>query len=411
MSDVKHQLDAIADAAPPPGDLRREHEIRRALDEGLASPALAARRIWPWATLGGFAVAAAAIVFWLSIRPHGLVVEKGSLAPPPVAMLVETHDLVVLRTPDDSTVEAITATRFARMDDAATRWQLERGHLEAHVTKRVPGTTFEIVTPEVAVAVVGTRFSVERVVVGGVGSTRVHVDEGVVRVEPVTGDVVMLHAGDTWPSVQTATNDVSRPHGAGSATGDQPHDDTTTPTDASSDNAPTSPDAATSDAPMHSTDPTLPTKNDAAKNDAAKSDAAKSDAAKNDLTTTGRPFDASAIRRVIRAGNLADARKAIDDGRKLASAKRDLAELGVLAAEAELAGRATKKAIDLYLAVVRDYPTTAQAEQALFAAAQLAARQPDAGYKADAILRDYLDAYPKGQFASDAQRLLDGAKK
>ena len=124
-----------------------------------------------------------------------------------------------------------------------------------------------------------------------------------------------------------------------------------------------------------------------------------------------RPFDATAIRKVIRAGNLADARRLIDDGRKAASTKPDLAELDILAAEAELAARATRRAIDLYLGVVRDYPTTPQAEQALFAAAQLAFDRPDAGYRPEAMLRDYLDTYPHGQFARDAQRLLDRAKK
>jgi len=104
-------------------------------------------------------------------------------------------------------------------------------------------------------------------------------------------------------------------------------------------------------------------------------------------------------------------RRQIDGGRKAARATPDLAELGILAAEAELAGRATKRAIDLYLAVVRDYPKTPQAEQALFAAAQLAFDRPDAGYHPEAILRDYLDSYPHGQFAGDAQRLLDRSKK
>ena len=124
-----------------------------------------------------------------------------------------------------------------------------------------------------------------------------------------------------------------------------------------------------------------------------------------------RALDASAIRRTIRAGKLADAHRLIDDGRRTVTAPSDLAELGILAAEAALAERSTRKAIALYLEVVRDYPTTPQAEQALFAAAQLAFDRPDAGYRPEALLRDYLDTYPRGQFASDAQRLLEPAKK
>src|SRR5262249_42557062 len=122
-------------------------------------------------------------------------------------------------------------------------------------------------------------------------------------------------------------------------------------------------------------------------------------------------FDASIIRKTIRAGNLVDARRLIDDARKATSSSRVLAELGILGAEADLAERKTRSAIDKYLAVVRDYPATPQAEQALFAAAQLAFDRPDAGYKPAALLRDYLDTYPKGVFASDAQRLLDRAPR
>jgi hypothetical protein len=378
VKDLREQLEAIADAAPAPDGLRRDHEIRRAIDAGLAAPAPApSRRAWRWGLVGAAAATIAAIAIWIaarsSTREPGLVVERGAIAAPAPGQVVEVaaHDRVVLRTPDDSTIEASELTRFERADRAATRWRLERGRLESHVTKRAPGETFEVITPEATVAVVGTRFSVDRAVIDGAPTTHVAVEEGVVRVTPVGGDAVVLHAGDEWPRAITAP----APADAGADTSDR---------DAGV-------AAATIDAP-------------------ADVDAAPH-GERSPPARPARPFDAAAIRTRIHAGELAAARRLIDDGRKAAHAAPDLAELGILAAEAELAERADRRAIDLYLAVVRDYPATPQAEQALFAAAQLAFDRPDAGYRPEAILRDYLDTYPHGQFARDAQRLLDRAKK
>jgi hypothetical protein len=371
----KQQLEAIADAAPAPTGLRRDHEIRRAIDAGLAAPARM-RRVWPWALA---AVPAAAIAIWLVARPSTptLVVEHGEIQAPATGQMIEVppHDRVVLRTADDSTVEASELTRFARDDRAATRWRLDRGHLESHVTKRAPGQTFEVITPEATVVVVGTRFSVDRAVIRGVATTRVEVEEGVVRVTSVRGETVMLHAGERWPRASDAS---------------------------------VVPDHVE---PAVDTGPSIATNDGGAATGSAEVDHRHDSSQRPRPTPRPRAYDATMIRKIIRAGKLADARRLIDDGRKAANAAPDLAELGILAAEAELAGRATRRAIDLYLAVVRDYPTTAQAEQALFAAAQLAFDRPDAGYRPEAILRDYLDTYPHGQFAGDAQRLLDRAKK
>jgi hypothetical protein len=392
VSDLEQQLEVIADAAPAPTGLRRDHEIRRAVDAGLAAPA-PARRVWPWAMLGVAAAAAAAIAIWVVTRPSApssgepaIVVERGAIAAPATGELVEVaaHDRVVLRTPDDSTIEASELTRFERADRAATRWRLDLGHLESHVTKRAPGETFEVITPEATVAVVGTRFSVDRAVIDGVMTTRVAVEEGVVRVTPVRSETVVLHAGEHWPRASAAAVEPDRAAVAADAV----------------------PDVAARDAGVDAT-----TIDASADVEVARAPDRPRPAAPAVPARPARPFDATAIRKIIHAGNLADARRLIDDGRKAASAAPDLAELGILAAEAELAGRADRRAIDLYLAVVRDYPTTPQAEQALFAAAQLAFDRPDAGYRPEAMLRDYLDTYPHGQFAGDAQRLLDHLKK
>ena len=378
MSDLRDRLEAIADAAPAPAGARREHEIRRAIEGGLAGPAApAGGRAWGrWLAVGGgLAVVAAAVALWLGTRGAetpasgaGVVVERGAIAEPAPGQLVEVPAgaPAVVRTADASRLEAAARTRFERVDRGATRWRLEAGALRAEVTRRAPGTTFEIATAEATVTVVGTRFVVERDVVGGAGTTRVRVEEGVVRVSPAAGAPVTLHAGEQWPGAAVdpagpAEVDVAPPPAA--------------PLPAPPPPAP--PPPAGRDRPRDP--PPAPA------------------------------FDATAIRRTIRAGAVGDARRLIEDGRRATSSARGLAELGILAAEADLAERKTRSAIDKYLAVVRDHPTTPQAEQALFAAAQLAFDRPDAGYKPAALLRDYLDTYPRGVFARDAQRLLERA--
>jgi hypothetical protein len=364
VSDPRELLERIADAAPAPGGARREHEVRRAIDAGLAGPAAPPARAWVrWVALGvGLAAAAAIALFWFGARRAGepaVIVEAGAIAAPRAGQLVEVpaDAPAVVRTPDRSRIEAAAATRFVRVDREATRWRLEDGALRAEVSKRAPGETFEIATAEATVAVVGTRFVVER----RAARTQVRVEEGVVRVTPVGGAPVMLRAGEMWPAeeVKTARAQVPVPVPV-------PVPPTIDPIEPSP--APVKPAPA-----------------------------------------PAKAFDAGAIRRIIRAGKLGDARSMIESGRKATSSARGLAELGILAAEADLAERKTRSAIDKYLAVLRDYPSTPQAEQALFAAAQLAFDRPDAGYKPAALLRDYLDTYPRGVFAKDAQRLLDRA--
>lgn len=355
MSEPRDLLERLAAGAPAPADVRREHEIRRAIEGGLAAPAAAPRAWGRWLALGaGLAAAAAIVLFWLGPRGAGepaVVVEVGAIAAPRAGQLVEVpaDAPAVMRMPDASRLEAAASTRFVRVDRKATRWRLEDGALRAEVRARKAGETFEITTAEATVVVVGAHVVVAR----SAARTEVRVEQGLVQLTPVGGGPLMLHAGETWPAEQVVQRDPP---------------------------APVQPEIPP--APREPSEP--PAK-------------------------AAKAFDAGLIRRIIGAGKVGDARRMIDDGRKATSSKRGLAELGILAAEADLAERKTRSAIDKYLAVVRDYSSTPQAEQALFAAAQLAFDRPDAGYKPAALLRDYLDTYPRGVFASDAQRLLDRA--
>jgi ferric-dicitrate binding protein FerR (iron transport regulator) len=219
-----------------------------------------------------------------------------------------------------------------------------------------------VITEEARVEVVGTHFTVERAEIDDHLTTRVEVTEGVVRVTPRTGDPVTLTAGQSWPPPQPPPQVAPAPSDAGVSPSDVVPDAAIEP--------PPSPPPAPVHPPAHR-------------------------------------FDPSVIRSTIRAGKVADARKLIEAGRQAyRGSAATLAELGILSAEADLADRQSRRAIDKYLAVTRDFPATAQAEQALFAAAQLAIDRPDSGYRAKALLEDYLATYPHGQFRKDAERLL-----
>jgi hypothetical protein len=104
-------------------------------------------------------------------------------------------------------------------------------------------------------------------------------------------------------------------------------------------------------------------------------------------------------RRALARGNAGEARHAVEPlfhlGRDVASEAR------ALYAESFLIERRYADAIDGYQVVVRDFPSTPQAESALFAVAQLETEhgRPD---DARATLQRYLARYPHGRFAREA---------
>lgn len=369
LAELRASVAAIGKLAmPAPSSATREQEIRRAIAAGLDSPAPARRR---WLAIGGVVALAAAAAMLFVASPFSdrseptppasdLVISRGALsgvAATNAAVDVVGHDDAVVELTDGTTLTLAPATRITRRNLAASRWELARGKVALAVTKRHPGETLQVITDEARVEVVGTHFTVERSGIDAHVTTRVEVTEGVVRVTPRTGDPVTLTApaSASWPPPPPPA-----PIDAGVAAS-----------------------ATASDAAIE-TPPPPP-----------------------QVHPSAHRFDPSVIRSTIRAGRVADARKLIEVGRQAyRGSAATLAELGILSAEADLADRQSRRAIDKYLEVVRDFPATAQAEQALFAAAQLAIDRPDSGYRANALLEDYLQTYPHGQFRKDAERLL-----
>jgi hypothetical protein len=400
VSDLRDQLDEIADASPAPTGAVRDREIQQAVTRGLATPAREGRRVWTWVV--GASVAAAAVIALVvvgidrdgrdgdgrgsqiaNVHDGGspvaiadaageadrvalvddalvndaadpsrddLVVERGNEAP--VGALVEASELTVLRA-GAMRVEAKAKTKFQRVTRDASKWRLDEGELAMQVSTAQPEIALEVTTPDARIVVDKARLvGGARFVIGRYASqTVVDVQVGEVLVTPTDGNAVIVHAGERWPA-----------------------------------EPPLVVDAGVVEPPKRSVDA--------------------------GVRVPVLQFDATIIRKTIRAGKVGDAREMIEAGRSAhASSRRAMAELGILAAEADLAERKTKNAIGKYLDVVRDYAATPQAEQALFAAAQIAIDRPDAGYKAEALLKDYIDTYPKGQFAKDAARLLETLKK
>jgi len=104
-------------------------------------------------------------------------------------------------------------------------------------------------------------------------------------------------------------------------------------------------------------------------------------------------------------GNAGEARRLVEPifhlGREIA------VEARVIYAESFLVEGRYTDAVDGYETVVRDFPRTPQAESALYAVAQLDSEHGRAA-AARAGLQRYLDRYPRGRFAREANDRLAG---
>ena len=250
-----------------------------------------------------------------------------------------------VKLPDGSAFRATGGSRFTIQRATGARVSLAAGRVDVIARKQRPGATLAVDTAEGEARVVGTRFSVARREADGGGVTNVAVAEGAVQVTGRTdGKVRVLRRGES------ITLGVPQPQSAPAAA----------PVVAASRPAPAS--------------------------------------------TAARPARIPDIRTRIRQGRVQEGRALIEQARlQLPTRARDLAELAMAEAEVELAEGRQASAIERYLDVVARYPRTTQAEQALFAAAQLSVSR--APREAARLLERYLKDYPRGRFTEDVRRL------
>lgn len=348
----------------PPGlsEARRAALIDGAISQAAQAESQTPPWIW-WLRGGGLAAAGAALALLLWIwaplggtPPGGLpdVAQTAFEAPalaqhapstPAAGEYTAAEGPMALSWSDGTQVEAERGTRFS-VFLGGTRLLLFSGRLKLQVTKRAPGADFVVETPEARVRVVGTRFAVARDDRSG---TQVHVDEGVVEVvETSSGSLSRLTAG------------MSRRVGGSLAT-----------------------------------------------------------AAADELALARESGDPRNARRSARAvqptkhgkgGNVANGPSAgaglLEATRAQAQEMTLDAELLLAEAEQYQARGQPEVALGAYLDVARRFPTTASAEDALFAACQLSIAYGGRAYPPRALLDRYLTQYPRGRYRSDALRLL-----
>jgi ferric-dicitrate binding protein FerR (iron transport regulator) len=111
------------------------------------------------------------------------------------------------------------------------------------------------------------------------------------------------------------------------------------------------------------------------------------------------------IREALAGGGLAAARGMLDQLDALRPTRGERAEAATLRAECALLDHDVPGAIRAYLRVAETFADLPAGENAVFAAAQLAAKQRDEA-QARALLERYLARYPEGRFAGDARARL-----
>jgi ferric-dicitrate binding protein FerR (iron transport regulator) len=324
--------------------------VRRAV---LAAPALAAapacsRLRWPIAA-GVALAAAAAAAFWVRAeREDSPRILAGDVVV--AAARDGAAGGVDIRSGGSGDVQ-LDGARVALARATEIVWRRESRSVDLRAgtviidVEHRAGRRFEVRTPAFRVEVVGTRFAVD---LGGVRTER-----GLVRVLALDGTVVAsVAAGQSWSAAAPASAAAI----AGPPAGELP---------------------PAAGAPVEAPAPGAA-----------------------EETTAARLARA---RRALARGDAAEARRAVEPAFHLG---RDVAaEARALYAESFLVEGRYTDAVDGYEVVIRDFPSTPQAESALYAVAQLESEHGRVA-EARATLERYLARYPQGRFAREAEGRL-----
>jgi ferric-dicitrate binding protein FerR (iron transport regulator) len=331
----------------------RQRVWRAALAQRTQAPATARRFAWPFA-VGTALAMAAGVAIWIGTRaPSEFAVVAGDVtavsepaAPASGAVTLRSHGGGVVRLADASGALAPATEIVWRRERRIV--ELREGSLTVDVEHR-PGQHFEVRTPRFTVEVVGTKFTVD---LRGVRTER-----GKVRILAPDGtELGFAGAGVAWMAPAEASS------GSGGAPTQSPAEEPA---------APSEPAIAAAPPP-----------------------------------TGGQDASAARLARARRAlarGSAGEARRLVEPLFRLG---RDVAaEARAIHAESYLSEGRYEDAVAGYRIVVRDFPSTPQAESALFATAQL---ESEHGRPADAraTLQRYLARYPHGRFAKEASDRL-----
>lgn len=197
---------------PPTSDARRER-VERKLFEQLAAVRVVERAEAviprerrsraPWMFGVGAALAAACVLVLVLLRrdadPTPTTLASPSRVVTPVGGTSQfTVPGALIEARSDTSVEVQHGV------DGSTTLVVARGAIECDVEHRVHRPPFRVLAGDITVEVVGTRFTVTRT-----PAPRVDVARGTVRVT-APGGTWLVEAGETWPSVTTASVDPPR---------------------------------------------------------------------------------------------------------------------------------------------------------------------------------------------------------
>ena len=348
LSTTRALRDAEVPTLPPAA---RQRVWRAALARRAHAPTVARRFGWPFA-VGTALAMAAAVAIWIGVRgPSEYAIVAGDVhlvrnaAAPGAEVILRSgsgHGGLVRLADASGALSPATEIVWRR---EARVVELREGTLTVDVEHR-PGQHFEVRTPRFTVEVVGTKFTVDM--------RGVRTERGKVRLlKPDGSEIAYLTAGLAWIAPdETAAAQPAQPP----------------------------PPPAEEPAPPREPSP-------------AAAPAASSSAEEIAAARLGR------ARRALARGSAGEARRLVEPLFRLG---RDVAaEARAIYAESYLSEGRYEDAVAGYRVVVRDFPTTPQAESALFAIAQLESEHGRPG-EARVTLQRYLTRYPHGRFAKEA---------